>query len=129
MMGIFLYGCRQCRSSSPVIMQVALKVMASSRNLLFLGSLQSLISSVTSYFIIGLSNPARKESRRLSERYLSNFFRKITSFNSSGIGSEKASSPKANALSNAIAVVEFFSRATLIIVFTSKTFTQIYFEY
>ena len=122
MMGIFLYGCRQRRSSSPVIMQVALQIMASSRNLLSLGSLQSVISSETSYFIIRLSNLAIKASRRSSERYLSNFYRKITSDNSSSIGSEAARSPDAIALSKATAGVEFFIRAALINLFTSKTY-------
>jgi hypothetical protein len=114
-MEIFLKGCKTSRSWSPVMMQDAPAVRASSRNLLSLGSRQALtiIFGKKTRELLSTRLIASKRSA-LFKKYLSNFLRKITSANSCKVGSEITNLPLSNARSRACALIDFRRRAALI---------------
>lgn len=121
-MGMPRNGCSTRRSLSPVIMQEAFAEMANSRNLLSVGSRQSVmvIPGVNTLELISILFII--DHRSLSFwKYLSNFCLNNTSINSSIVWSDKAITPKSIALPKALRLVEFVIRAALIRLLVSKT--------
>ena len=86
--GIPRKGFNIRRSLSPVIMQDALADTANSRNLLSLGSRQSVITISTSINAAFARNSFMAESLLLSDKYFSNFNRTKVSANSSKVVTE-----------------------------------------
>lgn len=120
--GIPRNGCSTSKSLSPVIMEDASAVTASSRNLLSFGSQQAAM------LCVGEKKTAFNEIRctalhhsSLFKKYLSNFFLNNTSTTSSIVAFEKASFPDTTALSIALAVVVPPMREALTKLFVSNT--------
>ena len=80
-MGILRKGCKTKRSLSPVIMQEAFAETANSRNLLSLGSRQSVIVSDISLKIESRLKSVKIPNLVSLEIYLSNYGRRNTSKN------------------------------------------------
>lgn len=94
-MGILRNGFKVSRSSSPVMMQEAFAAMASSKNLLFLGSRQVDIVMEGVNIIAFVSTLLMISHRSISSgKYLSNFCLNKTSINSSIVLLETTNSPK-----------------------------------
>jgi len=75
------------------MMQEAPAVMASSRNILSLGSRQALIEMLTSKAMVSRSSFCITCSLLSSVKYLSNFLRKSTSVNSAKVAAETMTFP------------------------------------
>jgi len=94
MIRIFRKGLSSNKSSSPLIIHVALPLIASSKNLSSFGSRQARMFSLISTSVVSRSNAIIKDSRSSRSRYRLNYSRHNTSFNSFRIGSERRISPR-----------------------------------
>lgn len=83
-----LKGFKMSRPLSPVIMNFASPLTASSRYLLSFGSRQTRISSKVSFNSASLRSVAKNAFLPFSSKYLLNFLRLKTLFNSSRTGME-----------------------------------------
>src|SRR5579875_2507976 len=113
-MGISRNGCRTSRSLSPEMIQETFAVTANSRNLLSLGSRQSVTIKSGANSFEQISNRSINIQRSSSfQKYLSNFLRNNTSINSSEVLSEAAKNPEIKALFKAFLLEEYGRRAEL----------------
>lgn len=109
---------------SPVITQAAWHPTANSSTMLSSVSFEVVIFSCTSTFLAWVSSRKISSSRSSSlAKYLSNFFQKNTSVNSSISESEIAIVPRSTAWSNACALTEWLDKVALISALVSKTKT------
>ncbi len=120
-MGMPRNGWRIRRSLSPVMIQEVFAVTANSRNLLSLGSRQSvMIKSSLKSFELASNLPINVQRSSSSGKYLSNFLRNNTSINSLDVLSEVAKISETIALFKAFLLEEYGRRAELINTFVSK---------
>ena len=120
-MGILRNGWRIRRSLSPLIMHEAFAATANSRNLLSLGSRQSVIVSNVSENTARSLNSFKADNFSRGGIYLSNFGRNKTSLNSLYVSRLAKTSPSLTAFSKAFLGLEYLNIKTLINVLVSIT--------
>ncbi len=120
-------GSKTSKSLSPLIIWLALPLMANSKNLLSFSSRHSVITCVTCMISAVRTKAAKNSSLFLAGIYLLNFGRHSTSSNSASVSSDTNNYPYNTTKSNACRDIERGSKTALTTTFVSMTARSLFF--